>query len=111
MTWVGDSRTGAESRLRAVVESSPNGIVMIDASGKIVLVNRETERLFGYGREELLGQSIELLVPSRLRERHPGFRTDFFAHPQTRALGAGLDLNGVRKRSEERRVGKECRSR
>jgi PAS domain S-box-containing protein len=101
MTWVGDSRTGAESRLRAVVESSPNGIVMIDASGKIVLVNRETERLFGYGREELLGQSIELLVPSRLRERHPGFRTDFFAHPQTRAMGAGRDLNGVRKDGTE----------
>jgi PAS domain S-box-containing protein len=90
-------RKRAEARFRAAVESSPNGMVMIDRAGKILLVNREIERLFGYGREELLGQPIELLVPVRVRERHPGLRVDFFAHPQTRSMGAGRDLYGVRK--------------
>jgi PAS domain S-box-containing protein len=91
------ARKRAEVRFRAAVESAPNGMVMIDRGGKIILVNREIERLFGYAREELLGQPIERLVPQRLRERHPGLRTTFFEHPQTRAMGAGRDLFGVRK--------------
>ncbi|HEX4560388.1 MAG TPA: PAS domain S-box protein [Gemmatimonadales bacterium] len=95
------ARKRAEARFRAAVESSPNGMVMIDGGGKILLVNREIERLFGYGREELLGQAIELLVPARVRERHPGLRTEFFAHPQTRSMGAGRDLFGVRKDGTE----------
>src|SRR5438477_552520 len=90
-------RTRGDDRFRAAVESAPNGMVMVDRAGKIVLVNREIERLFGYGREELLGHPIERLVPHRLRERHPGLRTTFFEHPQTRAMGAGRDLFGVRK--------------
>src|SRR6266699_1767986 len=89
-------RTG-DDRFRAAVESAPNGMVMIDRAGKIVLVNREIERLFGYGREELLGQQIERLVPRRFQDGHPAFRTDFFTHPQTRTMGAGRDLFGVRK--------------
>ena len=91
------ARKRAEARFRAAVESAPNGMVMIDRSGKIILVNREIERLFGYSREELLGQAIERLVPQRLRERHPGLRTAFFDQPQARAMGAGRDLFGVRK--------------
>jgi len=91
------ARKRAEARFRAAVESAPNGMVMIDRAGKIILVNREIERLFGYTREELLGQAIERLVPHRLRERHPGLRTTFFEHPQARAMGAGRDLFGVRK--------------
>jgi PAS domain S-box-containing protein len=91
------ARKRAEARFRAVVESAPSGMVMINREGTIELVNREAERLFGYSREELLGKRIELLVPHRLRERHPGHRTDFFANPQTRAMGAGRDLFGVRK--------------
>ena len=91
------ARKRAEARFRAAVESAPNGMVMIDRSGKIILVNREIERLFGYTREDLLGQPIERLVPQRLRERHPGLRTAFFEHPQTRSMGAGRDLFGVRK--------------
>jgi PAS domain S-box-containing protein len=91
------ARKRAEARLRAVVESSPSGMVMIDRGGTIVLVNRETERLFGYARGELLGQPIELLVPQPMRERHPALRTGFFAHPRNRAMGAGRDLHGVRK--------------
>jgi PAS domain S-box-containing protein len=95
------ARKRAEARFRAAVESAPNGMVMIDGSGKIILVNREIERLFGYAREELLGQPIERLVPSRFRERHPAYRTEFFANPQTRSMGAGRDLFGVRKNGVE----------
>lgn len=84
-------------RLRAAVESSPNGLLVIDRDGTIVLVNREIERLFGYSREELLGSSVERLIPASFRGHHPGFRANFFTQPQARAMGAGRDLFGVRK--------------
>jgi PAS domain S-box-containing protein len=90
-----------EARFRIVLDSVPGGIVMVDRQGKIVLVNRETERLFGYARDEIVDKSIELLVPDRFRGGHPGFRDSFFAHPQTRAMGAGRDLFGVRKDGAE----------
>ncbi len=64
-----------EQRLRAAVESSPAGLLMIDAEGRIVLVNGEIERLFGYSREELLGRSMEMLVPERFRGGHSLFRS------------------------------------
>src|SRR5690349_10954722 len=91
------ARRRAEARFRVAVESSPNGMLMIDQGGKILLINREIERLFGYTRDELLGQPIERLVPHEVRDRHPGLRTDFYAHPQSRAMGAGRDLFGLRK--------------
>jgi PAS domain S-box-containing protein len=84
-----------------VVESSPNGVVMVDRGGTIVLVNRETERLFGYTREELVGQPIERLVPERFRDGHPDVRQGFLKHPQTRAMGAGRDLFGIHKDGSE----------
>jgi PAS domain S-box-containing protein len=90
-----------ERLFRVVVESSPNGIVMVDRHGVIVLVNRETERLFGYTRAELVGQSIELLVPARFRDRHPGFREAFYRDPHNRAMGAGRDLFGIHKSGAE----------
>jgi PAS domain S-box-containing protein len=95
------ARKRAELRFRAAVESSPNGMVMVDAAGTIVLVNREVERMFGYTREELLGRSIEMLVPERFRGHHPGFRAGFYRDPQTRAMGAGRDLYGLRKDGSE----------
>jgi hypothetical protein len=74
---------------------------MVDAEGRIVLANREIERLFGYTRDELLGQSVEMLVPERFRTRHPLFRDGFLDDPQTRPMGAGRDLYGVRKDGTE----------
>ena len=74
---------------------------MVDKTGKIVLVSRETERLFGYPREELLGRSIEMLVPARFRKHHAAFRAEFHADPQTRLLGAGRDLYALRKDGSE----------
>ena len=74
---------------------------MIDAEGRIVLVNREIERLFGYSREELLGHSVDTLVPERYRAGHPVFRTGFIGSPKVRPMGAGRDLFGLRKDGTE----------
>src|SRR2546423_817486 len=90
-----------EDLFRRVVEASPNAIVLINREGKIILVNAQTQRLFGYERDELVGQSIELLVPSRFRAKHPEHRTAFFGQPIARSMGAGRDLYGVRKDGRE----------
>jgi PAS domain S-box-containing protein len=95
------ARKSAEERFRVAVESSPNGMVMIEANGTILLVNREIERMFGYSRDELLGQSIEKLVPQRFRGSHPQFRDVFFHDPQTRSMGTGRDLRGLKKDGSE----------
>ena len=86
---------------RLAVELSPAGMVVIDEDGTIVLVNREFERLFGYDRTELVGRSIDLLVPMRFRDRHPSFRRNFLGSPQARPMGAGRDLFGLRKDGSE----------
>src|SRR5262249_31335738 len=94
-------RKRAEERFRLVVESAPNGVVMIDDEGRMVLVNAQTEKMFGYGREELLGQPVELLLPERYRGEHLGHRARFFAHPSARAMGAGRDLHGRHRDGSE----------
>ncbi|MCU0878310.1 MAG: PAS domain S-box protein [Pirellulaceae bacterium] len=87
----------ADERFRLVVEASVNALLMVDRRGKIVLVNSQTERIFGYARDELLGQTVELLVPPAVRPAHPQLRESFFARPQLRAMGSSPDLYGVRK--------------
>jgi two-component system, LuxR family, sensor kinase FixL len=91
----------AQNLFRLVVEASPNGIVLVDAQGRIVLVNAQAEKLFGYGREELVGQSDELLIPERFRGEHPTLRAGFHAAPSTRAMGARLELFAQRKDGTE----------
>ncbi len=91
----------AEERFRIAVDSSPNGMVMVDANGDIVLVNTETLRMFGYTREEMIGSSIDLLVPRRFRRQHPGHRKVFLERPESRSMGAGRDLHAVRKDGTE----------
>ena len=86
---------------RLAIEAAPTGMLMVDAAGRIALVNAQVEKLFGYTRQELIGQPLEMLVPDRFRARHPGFRTAFFTAPQTRPMGAGRDLYGVRKDGSE----------
>jgi PAS domain S-box-containing protein len=91
----------ADIRLRTAVDSAPSGLLLTDATGSIILVNREIERLFGYSREELLGQPVEMLVPERFRGKHTGFREGFIGRPQARPMGAGRDLYGLRKDGTE----------
>jgi len=94
-------RERAEKLLRLVVESAPNGIVMVDSTGRILLVNEQTEQYFGYRREELLGQQVEMLIPERMRSRHPDYRTSFVAEHCARAMGLGRNLFGLRKDGSE----------
>ncbi|HNV73504.1 MAG TPA: PAS domain S-box protein [Gemmatimonadaceae bacterium] len=92
-----DARFPASAqRLRAVVESSPIGLLMVDARGTIVLVNAEVERLFGYSRELMFGRQVEFLLPERFRNGHPGARDAFRANPSTRQMGAGRELRALR---------------
>jgi len=88
-------------RFRLVVEAAPNGIVVVNEAGTITLVNAQTEKAFGYTRAELVGQSVEVLVPDRFRAPHPAQRRGFFADPKARAMGAGRDLFGRRKDGSE----------
>lgn len=91
----------AEEKFRLAVESSPSAVIMVNADGNIVLVNVQTERMFGYQRAELIGQPVELLVPDRFRGSHPMERQDFFATPAARPMGAGRDLRGRRRDGSE----------
>jgi two-component system, sensor histidine kinase PdtaS len=90
-----------QEQFRLALESAPTGMVLVDQSGKIVLVNAQVERLFGYNRQELLDQPVEMLVPTRARERHPAYRESFQDDPQARPMGAGRDLYGRRKDGSE----------
>lgn len=87
--------------LTAILESVPTAIVAVDHQGRIVLVNRQCEKLFGYTRGELVGEPIEVLVPLRFREHHPELRESYLEGPVERPMGAGRDLFGLRKDGTE----------
>ena len=90
-------RGRVEEKFQLAVESAPNAMIMANHDGRIILVNKQTERLFGYTRGELLGQSIDLLVPQRYRQRHGDYRGAFLSQPTVRPMGAGRDLYGLKK--------------
>jgi protein-histidine pros-kinase len=90
-----------EARYRDLLESTPDGIVMVNPTGHIVFANNHAERLFGHDRGELRGKLVETLLPQRFRHGHIRHRTAFFAQPRTRTMGASLELYGLRKDASE----------
>ncbi|MFF0297994.1 PAS domain S-box protein [Kitasatospora sp. NPDC004614] len=91
----------AESMFHGLLESAPDAMVIVGPDGRIVLVNRQTETLFGFDRGELVGREIEVLVPPRYRDRHVGHRNGFLTGPRLRPMGAGLQLSGMRRDGTE----------
>ncbi|MFJ8008521.1 SpoIIE family protein phosphatase [Streptomyces fagopyri] len=94
-------RKAAEERFRALLEAAPDAMVIVDDTGTIRLVNAQTESLFGYRREELLGHPVEILVPARFHTHHTQHRDNYANNRQVRPMGAGLELNGLRKDGTE----------
>jgi PAS domain S-box-containing protein len=95
-------RRQAEAKFRGLLESAPDGIVVVDRSGRIVIVNNQTEQIFGYSRDELVGQSIEVLVPDRYRAMHVAHRDGYLDKPKVRPMGAaGMSLTGRKRDGTE----------
>jgi len=94
-------RKKATEQFRLVVESAPNAIILVNNVGEISLVNKQTETLFGYSRDELIGETVEILLPIHLKNSHPNLRNMFLDAPKTRAMGAGRDLYARRKDGSE----------
>jgi len=94
-------RKQAEEKFRLATEASPSGIVLVNDRGRIVLVNTHVEKLFGYEREELVGETVDVLVPERFAGQHPAHREQFLAAPTARAMGADRELFGRRKDGSE----------
>lgn len=84
-----------------LLEHVPDATVIVDADGRMQLINAQTERLFGYYREELIGKPVELLIPERYHRRHVGERDSYYADPRVRPMGVGLELYGLRKDGSE----------
>jgi PAS domain S-box-containing protein len=90
-----------DKAIAALLESAPDGILLVDEQGSIVVLNEAAEQLFGYSREDLVGQKVELLVPSRFRERHAADRAGYLEVPRRRPMGIGFELCGLRKDGSE----------
>jgi len=98
----GSSRTirallKSQATATALLETAAQAILAVDEGGRIMLVNAKAEEMFGYGREELLGQSVEMLLPDAFRQAHERHRAEYFSHPRSRPMGIGMDLAGRRK--------------
>src|SRR5689334_19718062 len=88
-------------KFRQILDTAPDAMVVVDQRGRIVFVNAQTEKMFGYARERLVGQQLELLIPERFRHSHSGHVGRYFTHPGTRSMGSGLELFGRRADGSE----------
>ena len=91
----------SEEKVRAILEAAAEGVVIVSAEGRIDLVNAKTETMFGYDRKELIGGTLEILLPERFRGAHVGHRARYFVAPRARPMGLGLELSGRRKDGSE----------
>ena len=90
-------RLASEAKIRSYFEAASQAIIAVSREGRIGLVNRRTEEMFGYSRAELIGQPLEMLVPESRRGSHAELRAGFFRDPRMRSMGAGMDLSGLRR--------------
>src|SRR5260221_115799 len=96
-----ESLRAAEAKFRGLLESAPAPVVVVNQEGRIVLVNAQAEETFGYRREDLLGQPMDILVPERLREKCLEYRTMFLRGPQRSPMGTTLEIYGLRREGSE----------
>ena len=94
-------RKRAEERFKGLLESAPDAMVIVKETGEIAFANAKTEEMFGYSKEELLHQRVEMLLPERFRKIHPGHRAHFSEKPRSRPMGAGFELHGLRRDGTE----------
>lgn len=98
---ISEQKKMSDLTFQLIVESSPNAIVLIDKDGKIIYINHRTELLFGYSRTELIGELIEVLMPSSYQRRHVQLRDSYYAFPTARPMSARTDLYAKRKNNTE----------
>lgn len=94
-------RQQAETKFRALLESAPDAMIIVDGQGTITLINAQAERMFGYSRDELIGRSVETLMPIAYRDRHLSYRREFLRAPTMRTIGSGFDIYGLRRDAGE----------
>lgn len=97
----GSAAKAAEEQFRGLLDAAPDAMIIVNQDGQIVLINRQTETLFGYARDEIIDQAVERLVPERFRNQHPIYRTAYVATPSFRPMGAGIELYGLHKDGSE----------
>src|SRR4051794_23948332 len=89
--------TVGERRFREILDAAPDAVIQVDANGKIILLNRATENMFGYARAQLMGQPVEVLIPDHARGKHAEHRAGYHKAASVRPMGAGLPLEGLRR--------------
>src|ERR1051325_381233 len=94
-------RERADEKFRGLLESAPDAMLVVNGKGEITLVNSQLEKIFGYSRQEIIGQPVDKLVPARFQDIHPTHRGGYFQEPRVRPMGTGLDLYGVRRDGTE----------
>ncbi|MBC8004154.1 MAG: PAS domain S-box protein, partial [Verrucomicrobia bacterium] len=90
-----------EAKFMGLLESAPDAMVITDSHGKIIMVNVQTETIFGYQRDEIIGQHVEILIPPRYHDRHVHNRNEYMVNPKVRAMGHGMELYGRRRNGDE----------